>query len=108
MGRRRAFAGRDRARRHWRACRAEHRGAGAGDTERAVHQRLGPGGDVRRQCQNDRRGVRLRRGLERLRTDQHADIQKDRRDATTGTMASNSEMIPNHDSTITMTPTAAE
>ena len=59
---------------------ADGRGAGAGGAERAVHQGLAPGGQMRRQRQHDRRRVRLRRALERLRANQHADVEQDRRD----------------------------
>ena len=55
-------------------------GAGAGGGERAVDQRLAPGREMRHQRQHDRRRVALRRLLERLRADQHADVEQDRRD----------------------------
>ncbi len=59
---------------------ADSRGARAGGAERAVHQGLAPGREVRRQRQHDRRRVSGWRGLERLRADQHADVEQDRRD----------------------------
>ena len=52
----------------------------AGGAERAVNQHFGPGGQMRGERQHDRRRMRLRRGLERLRADQHADVEQDRRD----------------------------
>ena len=54
--------------------------AGARGAERVVDLRLAPGGDLRQQRQHDRRRVAMRRFLERLRADQHADVEQDRQD----------------------------
>ena len=59
---------------------ADRRRIGPGRPERAVDQELAPGRDVRDQRQNDRRRMVLRRLLERLRANQHADVEQDRRD----------------------------
>ncbi len=51
-----------------------------GRPEHGVDLQLGPGGEMRGQRQHDRRRMLDRRGLERLRADQHADVEQDRRD----------------------------
>ena len=51
-----------------------------GCPQHGVDLQLGPGRKMRRQRKHDRRRVLDRRGLERLRADQHADIEQDRRD----------------------------
>ena len=81
---------------------------GARRAERAVDLRLAPGGDLRHHRQDDRRRVAPRRFLERLRADQHADVEQDRQDRDHRDQASISEMMPNQESTITITPVAAE
>ena len=59
---------------------ADLRCRSSGGGERSVDQRLRPSREVRRQCEDDCRSVLRRRRLEGLRADQHADVEKDRRD----------------------------
>ena len=59
---------------------AHCRSARPGRAQRAVHQRLTPGRKMWSEREHDRWRVLGGRGLERLRADEHADIEQDRRD----------------------------
>ena len=55
-------------------------GVGARRAQRAVDHGFAPGRDLRHHRQDDRRRMAARRFLERLRADQHADVEQDRQD----------------------------
>ena len=64
-----------------RACRGRPRAALVPAAPSALSIcSLAPGGEVRHEREDDRRRVAVRRFLEGLRADQHADVEQDRRD----------------------------